>query len=69
LGSNTVVIKRSAGLISPAEIGFYRWLMVVPLLTLFKADFAGLNRPFMRAMALVQAEDPRQIEPNRGEPS
>jgi drug/metabolite transporter (DMT)-like permease len=36
-GGNTIVTKLSAGVIAPAEIGFFRWLLAVLLLTPFVA--------------------------------
>lgn len=56
-GGNAVVTKMSAGLIAPAEIGFYRWLLAVLLLTPFVIrplyrNRAQLRREFWRLAAL-----------------
>jgi drug/metabolite transporter (DMT)-like permease len=54
-GGNTIVTKLSAGLISPAEIGFYRWLLAVVLLTPF------LARPMVLNWELVRRELPKLV--------
>ena len=56
-GGNAVVTKMSAGLIAPAEIGFYRWLVAVLLLTPFvirplHANRAQVGRQFWRLAVL-----------------
>jgi drug/metabolite transporter (DMT)-like permease len=56
-GGNAVVTKMSAGLIAPAEIGFYRWLLAVLLLTPFVirplyANRAQVGRQFWKLAAL-----------------
>jgi drug/metabolite transporter (DMT)-like permease len=56
-GGNAVVTKMSAGLIAPAEIGFYRWLLAVLLLTPFVirplyANRVQVRRQFWKLAAL-----------------
>ncbi|NTF65205.1 DMT family transporter [Rhizobium rhizogenes] len=43
-GGNAIVTKASAGVISPAEIAFYRWVLAILILTPFVARQVWMNR-------------------------